>query len=167
MFSKEIQDRAEAVLTACRERGLRLALAESCTGGLITAALTSVPGSSEVVERSFVTYSNLAKNEMLSIPVRRIEKHGAVSEEVARAMAEGALRFSDADIAAAVTGIAGPTGGTDEKPVGLVHMAVSALLVGKTATRHGSQVFKGDRAQIRQQAAMRLLEMIEEEASRP
>lgn len=167
MFSKEIQDKAEVVLTACRERGIKVAVAESCTGGLITGALTSVSGASEVVERSFVTYSNLAKNEMLSIPVRKIEKFGAVSEEVCRAMAEGALRFSDAELAAAVTGIAGPGGGTAEKPVGLVHMVVTIEREDGMDTRHESHIFRGDRAQVRVQAVVRVLEMLGELVSQP
>ncbi len=125
MFSPAITQAARAVLDAARRRGLRVAAAESCTGGLIAAALTSIPGSSGVFERGFVTYSNEAKAEMLGVPAVLIAAHGAVSEEVALAMAEGALEHSRADIAIAVTGIAGPDGGSAEKPVGLVHLAVA------------------------------------------
>lgn len=114
---------AKEVLDVCRSGGLKLATAESCTGGLIAAVLTSIAGSSDVVERGFVTYSNAAKTEMLGVPAGLIEDHGAVSEPVARAMAEGALVNSPADIAVAVTGVAGPGGGSDVKPVGLVHFA--------------------------------------------
>ena len=114
---------AAEILRLCHERGLKLATAESCTGGLIAAVLTEVPGSSAVFERGFVTYSNAAKTEAIGVPAALIERHGAVSEDVARAMAAGALDRSDADIAVAVTGIAGPGGGSAAKPVGLVHLA--------------------------------------------
>nr|WP_045369939.1 CinA family protein [Methyloceanibacter caenitepidi] len=114
---------AAEVLEVARERGDLIATAESCTGGLVSAALTSVPGSSDVFDRGFVTYSNTAKSEMLNVPFWLIEKHGAVSEEVARAMVGGALAHSNATMAVAITGIAGPGGGTADKPVGLVHFA--------------------------------------------
>ncbi|MCC2095606.1 MAG: CinA family protein [Hyphomicrobiales bacterium] len=120
---RELGVLANKVLEACRARGMKLATAESCTGGLIAALLTSVAGSSDVFERGFVTYSNEAKNEAIGVPADLIARHGAVSGEVARAMAEGAIRFSHADLAVSVTGIAGPGGGSAEKPVGLVHIA--------------------------------------------
>ena len=123
MIGPETRSQAERVLAALRARGLRLAAAESCTGGLVAAALTAVPGSSDVVERGLVTYSNEAKTELLGVPAATIAAHGAVSEAVARAMAEGALRASRADVAVAVTGIAGPGGATPTKPVGRVHLA--------------------------------------------
>src|SRR3978361_444999 len=113
-----LQD-AEALLAACRAKGIMLATAESCTGGLIAAALTSVAGSSDVVDRGFVTYSNEAKNQMIGVPMKLIETNGAVSEAVARAMAEGTLARSHAAIVVSVTGVAGPGGGSEEKPVGL------------------------------------------------
>lgn len=116
---------AADVLDACRARGLKLATAESCTGGLIAALLTSVAGSSDVFERGFVTYSNEAKSEAIGVPAETVARHGAVSSEVARAMAEGAMRFSRADLTVAVTGIAGPGGGSPAKPVGLVHIAAA------------------------------------------
>ncbi|UWF59899.1 CinA family protein [Brucella sp. 2716] len=115
--------KAIAVLDACRKAGIMIATAESCTGGLIAAALTDIAGSSDVVDRGFVTYSNEAKNEMLAIPMELIAHLGAVSREVAIAMAEGALAHSRAGVSIAVTGIAGPGGGSAEKPVGLVHIA--------------------------------------------
>ena len=118
--------RAESLLQLLRSKKLMLATAESCTGGLIAGTLTAIAGSSDVVERGFVTYSNEAKTEMIGVPADLIAGHGAVSEEVARAMAEGALKHSRADIAVAVTGIAGPGGGSAEKPVGLVHLAAAA-----------------------------------------
>jgi nicotinamide-nucleotide amidase len=120
-----LKSEAAGLLAACRGKSLRIATAESCTGGLIAAVLTEVPGSSDVFERGFVTYSNAAKTEMLGVPVVLIERHGAVSEAVARSMAEGALAHSEAEIAVAVTGVAGPGGGTAEKPIGLVHLAVA------------------------------------------
>ncbi|MCK4203373.1 CinA family protein [Brucella pituitosa] len=111
------------VLSTCREHGIMIATAESCTGGLIAGALTDIAGSSDVVDRGFVTYSNEAKNEMIGVPLALINSNGAVSKEVAIAMAEGALAHSRAGISIAVTGIAGPGGGSAEKPVGLVHIA--------------------------------------------
>lgn len=116
---------AEALLDRCRTAGVMLVTAESCTGGLIAATLTDIAGSSDVFERGFVTYSNTAKSELLGVPAALIEAHGAVSEEVARAMASGALARSRANLAVAVTGVAGPAGGTAAKPVGLVHLAAA------------------------------------------
>ncbi len=113
------------LLAALRRKRLTLATAESCTGGLIAAILTEVPGSSDVFEGGFITYSNAAKTEQIGVPAALIEEHGAVSEAVARAMAAGALRHSRADLSVAVTGVAGPGGGSAEKPVGLVHLAAA------------------------------------------
>ena len=121
----DLHREAEALLGLCRSRSVRLATVESCTGGLIAAALTAVPGSSDVVERGFVTYSNDAKTELVGVPIEMIARHGAVSEPVARAMALGGLAHSLADVAVSVTGVAGPGGGSAEKPVGLVHLAVA------------------------------------------
>lgn len=123
MFSAAITEAASALLEQARARALRIATAESCTGGLVAAVLTAIPGSSDVVERGFVTYSNEAKTEMLGVPAELIARKGAVSMEVALAMAEGALRHARADVVVAVTGVAGPGGGSDVKPVGLVHIA--------------------------------------------
>jgi nicotinamide-nucleotide amidase len=114
---------AAELLEACRVCGETVTVAESCTGGLVAGALTAIPDSSDVFERGFVTYSNSAKSEMLGVPFWLIERHGAVSEDVARAMAGGALTHSRASLAVSITGIAGPDGGTPEKPVGLVHFA--------------------------------------------
>jgi len=123
MFPPALTDRAAALIARYASLGLKIATAESCTGGLVAALLTEIPGSSVVFERGFVTYSNAAKQELLGVPEATLAAHGAVSEETARAMAEGALEASRADVAVSVTGIAGPDGGTAAKPVGLVHFA--------------------------------------------
>jgi nicotinamide-nucleotide amidase len=121
----EMTDRAATLLDAYRDKGLKIATAESCTGGLVAALLTEISGSSSVMERGFVTYSNEAKIELIGVPAELIAAHGAVSEPVARAMAEGALAHSRADVAVGITGVAGPTGGTATKPVGLVHFGLA------------------------------------------
>jgi nicotinamide-nucleotide amidase len=123
MFSPDLYARAEKLLADARAKGLKIVTAESCTGGLVAGLLTEIPGSSDVVERGFVTYSNQAKEELLGVDPAILEKHGAVSAQTARAMAAGALKHARADLAVAVTGIAGPGGGSAEKPVGLVHIA--------------------------------------------
>ncbi len=120
VFPRDLAARAATLLDRCRAAGLKVATAESCTGGLIAGLLTEIPGSSAVVERGFVVYSNDAKVELIGVPAATIAAHGAVSEATARAMAEGALKASRADIAVSVTGVAGPDGGSPEKPVGLV-----------------------------------------------
>lgn len=125
MFPADILKQAEDFLAKARENGILVATAESCTGGLIAACLTEIAGSSDVFERGFVTYSNSAKHQQLGVPQTLIDEHGAVSEPVARAMAEGAVAHSPATLAVAVTGIAGPGGDTKLKPVGLVHMAAA------------------------------------------
>lgn len=125
MVSHPSFDGAKNLLTSTRQRGFRIATAESCTGGLIAASLAAVPGASASLERGFVTYSNEAKEELLGVPAELIQRRGAVSQEVALAMADGALKHSPADIVVAVTGIAGPDGGTWDKPVGLVHIAAA------------------------------------------
>lgn len=126
MFSAELVAQAERLLEDCKAKGVRIATAESCTGGLIIACLTEVPGSSAVVDRGFVTYDNTAKTELLDVPEELFARVGAASEEVSTAMAEGALRRSSANIAVSCTGIAGPGGGTEGKPVGYVHLACAA-----------------------------------------
>jgi nicotinamide-nucleotide amidase len=125
MLPPDLIVQADAILDNFRRRGLKLATAESCTGGLVAALLTEIAGSSDVVERGFVTYSNAAKHEMLGVPEAMLAEHGAVSEAVARAMAEGALIHSNADISVSITGVAGPGGGSAAKPVGLVHFAAA------------------------------------------
>jgi len=137
---------AEELLTACRAKHVMLATAESCTGGLIAAILTGIAGSSDVVDRGFIAYSNAAKNEIIGVPMALMQTHGAVSEEVARAMAEGALSRSRATIAVSVTGVAGPGGSSVEKPVGLTCFGLAkrgqAIISERT-------VFPGDRTGIR------------------
>jgi nicotinamide-nucleotide amidase len=125
MFPEDIDELARLVLTLAREQGVMLATVESCTGGLVAGALTAIPGSSDVVDRGFVTYSNAAKTELAGVPEALLAQHGAVSEPVARAMAEGGLKAAGVDVAVAITGVAGPGGGSAEKPVGLVHLAVA------------------------------------------
>ena len=139
---------AAPLADALRARGWRLATAESCTGGLIAAACTALAGSSDWFERGFVTYSNAAKTEQLGVEALLIARHGAVSEPVVRAMAEGALMRSAADLVVAVTGIAGPGGGTADKPVGLVWLAVAQR---GAATRAERLQLAGDRAVVREQ----------------
>jgi nicotinamide-nucleotide amidase len=141
---------ASALIELCRKKRLTITTAESCTGGLVAAALTDIAGSSDVVERGFVTYSNAAKETMLGVPATTLERHGAVSQETAEAMARGALAHAPADLAVSVTGIAGPGGGSAGKPVGLVHFAGAArggqLIhrerkfgdIGRAAVRHAS-----------------------------
>lgn len=150
--------RAAALLDACRECGELVATAESCTGGLVAATLTAIPGSSDVFERGFVSYSNAAKSEMLGVPVWLIERHGAVSEDVARAMVGGALTHSRATIAVAVTGIAGPGGGAIDKPVGLVHFAAARR---DEPVRHERVLF-GDigRGEVRCESVARALDLL-------
>ncbi|MEI8177203.1 CinA family protein [Aestuariivirga sp.] len=125
VFPEDLTSRATSLINLLRSKQLMLATAESCTGGLIAGLMTSVSGSSDVLDCGFVTYSNAAKTRLIGVPSELIAEHGAVSTEVARAMAQGALAHSSADIAVAVTGVAGPGGGTATKPVGLVHCAVA------------------------------------------
>ena len=125
MFSLEIQTLARLLIDEARTKNLRIVTAESCTGGLVAAAICAVPGASDVFERGFVTYTNRAKQEMLGVPGELIADLGAVSEPVSRMMAEGALENSNAHIAVAITGVAGPNGGTRMKPVGTVHIATA------------------------------------------
>jgi nicotinamide-nucleotide amidase len=146
MISDTLLHDAETLLAACRAKGIMLATAESCTGGLIAAALTAIAGSSDVVDRGFVTYSNEAKHDLVGVPAELIAAHGAVSEEVARAMAEGALARSRAGIAVSVTGVAGPGGGTAAKPVGLVCFGLAER---EKPVHSESQIFPGDRSAIR------------------
>src|SRR5690242_11879968 len=126
MIESVLREKAAQVLDLCRARGLKVATAESCTGGLVAGALTEIAGSSDVVDCGFVTYSNAAKQRMLGVTALTLERAGAVSREAAEEMAQGALAHSDADLAVAITGIAGPGGATPGKPVGLVHFAAAA-----------------------------------------
>jgi nicotinamide-nucleotide amidase len=153
------RERASALIRAFTERGWKIATAESCTGGLVVGLLTEIAGSSAVVERGFVTYSNEAKSELLGVPPELITVHGAVSEAVARSMAEGALSHSHADVAVAITGIAGPGGATATKPVGLVHfgMAVQGRPTEHLERRYGDL----GRAEVRGRAVEDALSLFE------
>ncbi|HYF57288.1 MAG TPA: CinA family protein [Salinarimonas sp.] len=161
---QDLLPRAAALLDRYQAAGLTVATAESCTGGLVAALLTEIPGSSAVVERGYVTYSNEAKAEALGVPMALIEAHGAVSEPVARAMAEGALARSRADVAVAITGVAGPGGGSAAKPVGLVHFALTAR---SGPPRHLERRY-GDlgRAQVRRRAVEDALALLESVVAR-
>ena len=148
---------ATSLLAECRAGGLLLATAESCTGGLIAATLTEIAGSSDVVDRGFITYSNDAKSDMLGVPAAVIEANGAVSEPVAAGMATGALQRSKAALTVAVTGVAGPGGGTESKPVGTVWFAVASCDADMTTER---RVFPGDRAAVREATVEHALAML-------
>ena len=159
-MSEDLHAAAAAVLDLCRARGLTVATAESCTGGLVAGALTEIAGSSDVLDRGFVTYSNNAKQQMLGVPAATLEAYGAVSRQTAEAMAQGALKHASADLVVAITGIAGPGGGTVEKPVGLVHFGA--------ASRGGRLIHRerrfGDigRAEVRRLSVLEALAMLTE-----
>ena len=146
MFSSELIVRTQELLQLCREAGHLIVSAESCTGGLIAGCLTEVAGSSDVVERGYVCYSNAAKIEQLGVAAALIDRHGAVSAEVAATMADGALAHSQATLAVSVTGIAGPGGGTADKPVGLVYLGTALKSGTSSVVRH---IFEGDRRSVR------------------
>ena len=151
---------AKRLLDVCRARGLRIATAESCTGGLVAGALTEIPGSSDVVERGFVVYSNAAKEAMLGVPGATLKRYGAVSEQTAIAMAAGALKNSQADLTVSITGIAGPGGGSKQKPVGLVHFAAAAR---DGRSLHRRRLFgKIGRRRVRERSVMQALALLEE-----
>ncbi len=163
-FPAPLLGQAEALLAAYRRAGLTIATAESCTGGLVAGCLTEIAGSSDVFERGFVTYSNAAKTELLGVPANLIAERGAVSAEVAEAMARGALDRSQADATVALTGIAGPGGGPGgakaEKPVGLVHLC--AFRRGAVAFKEQRVIFEGDRTAVRLSSVATALEMLVE-----
>ena len=158
MFPLEINSKASSILKVCKQKGVTIITAESCTGGLIAGCLTEIPGSSSVIEGGFVTYSNQAKVSMLSVKLEQLDQYGAVSEEVARSMAEGALGSSKADIAVACTGVAGPGGATNTKPVGLVHLSCALR---KHPTLHKRCNFSGERSTIRLATVKAAFELIE------
>jgi len=160
MADRETEDAATALLKLCKSKKLMVATAESCTGGLVAGALTDIAGSSAVVDRGFITYTDAAKHQMLGVPTATIERHGAVSRETAEAMARGALGHANADIAVSITGIAGPGGGSADKPVGLVHFAA--------ASRNGDLIHRerrfGDigRGEVRRRSVLQALSMLTE-----
>jgi len=160
LIEEDINRLAVIVLEACRGRGLMVATVESCTGGLAAGALTEIAGSSDVVDRGFVTYSNAAKQAMVGVPQATLEAYGAVSRETAEAMAKGAIAVAPVDLAVSITGVAGPGGGSDEKPVGLVHFAA--------ASKNGSLIHVErrfgnlGRRMIRLQSVLQALEMLRE-----
>lgn len=158
MFTPELIASAEMVLLGCRARNLKLATAESCTGGLIASILTEIAGSSDVLDRGFVTYSNQSKIDMLGVAAPVIDRHGAVSAAVALAMVEGALKNSAAQVAVSVTGIAGPGGGTDQKPVGLVYIA--AHRSGSEPVAHRFHFTSGTREVIRRDSVREALRIL-------
>jgi nicotinamide-nucleotide amidase len=159
-MDQEMLDAAQALLELCARKKLTLGLAESCTGGLLAATLTAIPGSSRVLERGFVTYSNEAKQQ-IGVAAATIERYGAVSREAAEAMAKGVLANALVTLSAAITGIAGPGGGTPEKPVGLVHFAVAASRSGKLV-HHEHRYGDVGRAHVRRASVLRALGMLHE-----
>lgn len=160
MFPPPLLDRAAALLGRCRSARLRIASAESCTGGLLAALLTEIPGASDVFERGFVTYSNEAKSELLGVPEALLREHGAVSGEAAQAMAEGALARARVELSAAITGIAGPGGASAEKSAGLVYLA-SARKDHRTVIE--KRRFSGNRHATRMAAVALALELLDQQ----
>lgn len=160
MFDLIVLEAAEQVLEHCKRKSLTLATAESCTGGLVAGALSAISGSSSVLDRGFVTYSNQAKEQMLGVSPTTLEAYGAVSRQCAEEMAKGALAHAQVDLAVSITGIAGPTGGTPEKPVGLVHFA-AARRGGRLITFEGRYGEVG-RAQVRRLSVLQALAMLSE-----
>ena len=163
-MSDALREAATAVLDVCRARQLKVATAESCTGGLVAGALTEIAGSSDVVDRGFVTYSNEAKLQMLGVASETLRDYGAVSRQTAEAMARGAVARSNADVAVAITGIAGPAGGSADKPVGLVHFAAASRA---GALTHKKMLY-GDigRSKVRHKSVLQALVMLKDMAQR-
>jgi nicotinamide-nucleotide amidase len=161
-MNRDLREAASAVLEACRARGLKVATAESCTGGLVAGALSEIAGSSDVLDRGFVTYSNAAKQQMLGVPAATLRDYGAVSRQTAEAMARGALLKSKVDMAVAITGIAGPGGGSADKPVGLVHFAVQTR---DGTSMHAAKRYGGiGRGEVREKSVLQALAMLAEMA---
>ena len=158
MFDPETNQAATALLDLCKGKKLTIATAESCTGGLVAGALTEIAGSSAVVDRGFVTYTNEAKQDLLGVPAETLAQHGAVSREAAEAMVAGVLAHAPADLAVSVTGIAGPTGATPGKPVGLVHFAAArrdgALI------HHEARFGNIGRSEVRRRSVLQALSML-------
>jgi nicotinamide-nucleotide amidase len=164
MIDDAMRRTASRLLDLCRAQGLHIATAESCTGGLVAGALTEIAGSSDVVDRGFVTYSNAAKQAMLDVPATILARHGAVSAQTAAAMAKGALKHSEADLAVAITGVAGPGGGSKRKPVGLVYFAAASRTGRRIArTRRFGKI---GRRRVRERSVLQALALLEELAER-
>jgi nicotinamide-nucleotide amidase len=163
-MNEELRGAATAVLDACRTRGLKVATAESCTGGLVAGALTDIAGSSDVLDRGFVTYSNEAKQQMLGVPADTLKVHGEISRQTAEAMARGALGKANADLVVAITGIAGPGSGSADKPVGLVHFAAAS----RNGTLTHAEMRYGDigRELVRHKSILQALAMLKEMAEK-
>jgi len=162
MFPQNLYALAEDLLKTCKAKNLKVTVAESCTGGLVSGLITSVPVASAIFGRGFLTYSNQAKGEMLGVPAHLFMIHGAVSQECALAMAEGALKNSNAHVSIAVTGIAGPGGATATKPVGLVHIASARQ---GFAAQYEEYIFEGDRGDVRMQAVEAAMKLINKMAA--
>jgi nicotinamide-nucleotide amidase len=161
----KLRTAAKRLLDLCRVRGLRVATAESCTGGLVAGALTEIAGSSDVVERGFVVYSNAAKESMLGVPPSTLKRYGAVSAQTAISMAAGALKNSEADITVSITGIAGPGGGSKQKPVGLVHFAAASR---DGRSLHRRKLYgKIGRRRVRERSVLQALELLDKLAQEP
>lgn len=154
---EELQQRAAELLNICRSKNIKISAAESCTGGMLSSVVTDVPGSSDVFERGFVTYSNRAKTELLGVSIALIADKGAVSEEVATEMAKGALKNSDADVSVAITGIAGPDGGSKERPVGLVHIACAKS---DGVIIHKKHIFIGKRGDVKKASVSAAIDLL-------
>ena len=163
-MSDALRNAAATVLDLCRARGWKVATAESCTGGLVAGALTEIAGSSDVVDRGFVTYSNEAKQQMLGVPAATLSIHGAVSRQTAEAMARGALGKGGADVVVAITGIAGPGGGSPDKPVGLVHFAAASR--GGALTHAAMRYGDIGRSEVRHRSVLQALTMLKEMAEK-
>jgi nicotinamide-nucleotide amidase len=164
MFDLIVLEAAEQLLDICKRKHLTVATAESCTGGLVAAAISAISGSSAVLDRGYVTYSNQAKEQMLGVTPTTLEAYGAVSRECAEEMARGALAHAQVDLAVSITGVAGPTGGTPEKPVGLVHFA-AASRSGQLIAHEGRYGDVG-RSQVRRLSLLQALTMLSELAER-
>ena len=161
LVNSKFFNQASELMELCKSKSKRLTTIESCTGGLLSALLTSVPGSSKVFDCGFVTYSNEAKNKLVQVPLNKIDEFGAVSDEVAIAMANGGLCQSNAHIAVSITGVAGPGGGTIQKPVGLVHFGIATSW---SNAKSGHVIFSGTRDQIRDQSVKHALQLVFDEA---
>jgi nicotinamide-nucleotide amidase len=164
MIDQEMRDAAITLLDLCKARHLTVATAESCTGGLLAAALTDIPGSSAVVDRGFVTYTNESKQQMIGVPPPTIEKYGAVSRETAEAMAKGALTHAQVDLAVSITGIAGPGGATPGKPIGLVHFAAASR--SGPLVHHEGQFGDIGRGEVRRRSVLQAMAMLRELAEK-